>query len=275
MQQEVQQLFQEKYNNKPTKRFYKDIKRLKEGEPLDYIIGFRKFLGCKIDLSKKPLIPRTETEFWVGKTLKKINHNFSDRVKYDVRVLDIFAGSGCIGIAVLKNIKNSKVVFADKDKKCLVQIKINLKLNKLATPSFIRANIIRGENKRYAVVESDVFNNIKARLASYPGFSEARFDYIFANPPYIAKRKINQVQKSVLKFEPKQALFGGTDGLIYIKKFLKKAKDYLNWGGKVFMEFSPEQKNKIDQLLKKNGYKKWQFHKDQYGKWRWVLIKYN
>ena len=249
MKKEIKWLLEEKYNGSPNKNFKKDIKRLEDGQPLDYVIGFKEFLGCKIDLSKKVLIPRPETEFWVEKEIGEIMHNPVINTGQNLRILDIFSGSGCIGLAILKNFRTAKVDFADKDKNAISQIKINLKNN------FIN-------KKRYKIIKSDVFKNIKDR-----------YDFIFANPPYIPTTKKNKVQKSVLKYEPKSALFGGTDGLFFINKFLKDAKKYLNPDGKIFMEFDYIQKNKIEKLLKKYKYKKYEFKKDQYGKYRWVVIK--
>jgi len=202
-------------------------------EPQDYIRGFKEFLGVKIDLSKKPLIPRPETEFWVGEVIKEISAVFDGRQKQHFSVLDMFCGSGCIGFAILRHVKNVKVTFADKYKYF--------------------------ENKNF--VKSDVFSNIKGK-----------FDYIFANPPYVARKKIKQVQKLVLDNEPHSALFGGADGLYYIKKFLRQAKKYLNPGGKIFMEFSPEQKKEIEKLIKKYKYLNYKFHKDQFDRYRWVNI---
>ena len=187
-------------------------------------------MGCKINLSKRPLIPRAETEFWVEKVLPACRQAGATR---KIKVLDIFAGSGCIGLVIEKNIKNAQVFFADKYQYF--------------------------EHKNF--IKSDVFSNIKDK-----------FDYIFANPPYVAKNKIKQVQRSVLKYEPHSALFAGKDGLFYIKKFLKQAKEHLNPGGKIFMEFSPEQKNAIGELLKSFDYKAWEFNKDQFDRFRWVVI---
>ncbi len=256
MKKEVGWLLKEKYNNKPTKQFNKDVERLKRGEPLDYVIGFTEFLGCKIDLSKKPLIPRPETEFWVERMIMQAS---SSRLPAP-KVLDMFAGSGCVGVAVLKNIKNSYIVFAEKDEKLLEQIKINIQKNFPLNNSDELSSGQRGE--RFEVIQSDIFSNV-----------EGEFDFILANPPYIPTTRKNKIQKSVLKYEPKSALFGGEDGLRYIRKFLAEAKNFLNPGGSLYMEFDPIQKKEIEKILKKFGYQDVGFIKDQYGRWRCLIIK--
>ena len=93
--------------------------------PKEYKRGYTNFAQCKIDLSMRPMIPRKETEFLVKKAIKGIKD------VGDKRILDIFAGSGCIGIAILKHIKNSRVDFVEIDANLIKQIKINLKLNKI------------------------------------------------------------------------------------------------------------------------------------------------
>jgi len=276
-QKEIKWLLKDKYKGKATNNFFRDIKRLEKGEPLDYVIGFTVFLGCKIDLSEKSLIPRQETEFWIQKAIKYIltysslSGCFVCGVKREIKILDIFAGSGCIGVAISRHVKKAKVVFTDKNKKCLEQIKINCKLNGVS-------------KKRYKIIQSDVFEGLNPPS---PRLRRTKYDFIFANPPYIAKTRIDKVQKSVLKFEPKSALFGGKDGLFYIRKFLKDAKKYLNKGGVIFMEFDSPQKKEIEEILtrqnfsKKNfggqekyKYSNYEFHRDQYGRWRWVMVEY-
>lgn len=210
-------------------------------EPLDYRLGWREFLGCIIDLSARPLIPRDETEFWVEQAIKDLGAKLPNgklgslapksTTSYQLKVLDLFSGSGCIGLAIEKHLPNAKVTFGD-----LYPI-----------------------NKR--TIKTNIFSNIKGK-----------FDIIFANPPYIPTKK-SRVQKSVLDWEPKEALYAGPDGLAIIKKFLKQAKDHLNIGGKIYLEFGFGQKAKIEKLLKQFGYTHYQFNKDQFGKYRWVVIE--
>ncbi len=81
------------------------MKKARGCEPTEYSKGFCRFLGCKIDLSFKPMIPRLETEFWVKKAIKRIKSQKSKVKSQSLKILDIFAGSGCIGISILKNIE--------------------------------------------------------------------------------------------------------------------------------------------------------------------------
>ena len=226
---ETQWLLKEKHGGIKTPEFFNDTKRLAKGEHIDYVIGFVEFLGCHIDLSFGPLIPRPETEYWVEKVISELRQKFHDRRKgVVIHCLDLFAGSGCVGIAVLKHIPWVHVDFAEQDKMFLQQIRLNLKKNKMSRMHF-------------RVIQSDIFSEISGK-----------YDYIFANPPYVAESRKTSVQPSVLKHEPKQALFAGKDGLKYIRRFLKEAKNYLNKKGKIYMEFDSLQKQEIEKLLKGN-----------------------
>ena len=208
----------------------------------------KKFLNCKIDISKGIFIPRPETEFWTKRAIKEIQKYMTLYRSNELKILDIFAGSGCIGIAILKNIRKSHVDFVDIDKNAIEQIKINLRLNKVSP-------------KRYKIIKSDIFERVKGK-----------YDFIFANPPYVAKERLNEIQESVKKFEPKISWYGGRGGLKYIKKFLKEAKNHLKENGIIFMEIDPLQKEDVEKILKNEGYKKFKFYKDQFKKIRWVKI---
>jgi len=217
--------------------------------PVEYEKGYTKFLNCKIDLRNRVFIPRIETEFWVGKAFKNCKLQIANCKLKKVKILDIFAGSGCIGIAVLKNIKNSRVDFADIDKRAIEQIKINLKLSRISP-------------KRYKIYQSNLFEKLKGK-----------YNYIFANPPYAAKEKIKEVQPSVLRYEPRRAILGGKKGLFYIRKFLKEAKKFLKPDGTIYFEFDPEQKNEISNILRKENYKNFKFFKDEFKKYRFVKVQ--
>ena len=204
-------------------------------------------MNCQIDISKKVFEPRAETEFWLKKVFKEIlNSKFKI---LNSEVLDIFSGSGCIGIAVLKNIKNAEVDFVDISKDAIEQIKINLKLNKIPAD-------------RYEIYQSNLFEKVKNK----------KYDYIFANPPYVALDRIKEVQKEVLEKDPHLALFSGREGMNITRKFLPEAKKHLKPGGKIFMEFDPLQKGAIEKILKRLNLK-YHFRKDQFLKYRTVIAK--
>ena len=222
--------------------------------PPEYKKGFTLFLGYKIDLSKKVLIPRLETEYWVRKALKEIKQNVKKNEK--LKFLDIFAGSGCIGISALKEIKNSYVDFIDVESKSVSQIKKNLKLNQIS-------------KERYNVYLSSFFN--KLEKGKKGGF--LKYDVIFANPPYVAKERISEVGLSVLKYEPPKSLFSGKKGLRHIKKFLKVAPKFLKKKGKIYLEFDPRQVPEIKKILEENNYQKAKFYKDQFKKYRFAKIE--
>lgn len=240
---DVRRLLQEKYNGRRNSEFNKDIIRLQRGEPLDYVIGWLPFLNCKIDLSLKPLIPRPETENWTEKAIAAIS-----AVGRRVKIADIFSGSGCIGIAVLKNVKNSQVDFFELDKELIKQIKLNLQINKIPA-------------SRYRLIQGDAIKKLKNQ-----------YDFVLANPPYLATNRKAKVQAAVLKYEPRQALFAGPDGLFHIKKILQLAQSWLRPKGQLWLEFDSVQKKSIEDLLKKLKYQKWNFHQDQYRRWRYVQI---
>lgn len=206
--------------------------------PEEYIKGYKYFLGIKIDLSLRPLIPRDETEYWVSSILKEI--------KKGAKCLDLFSGSGCIGVSVLKNIEDSCVDFGEIEDKFIEQIKINL----------------NGFNKnRYRIIKTDIFLNIKNK-----------YDYILANPPYVAEERIKEVGEDVLEFEPHVALFSGKKGMNAIIELINKGFNYLNENGLLVIEHDESQKEAMGELILKNKYSRFEFCKDQFDQYRFVKI---
>lgn len=222
-------------------------------EPLDYQIGHSQFFDLKIDLSKKPLIPRVETEYWTDLAIKEIKSQIASGNLTTVKILDIFAGSGCVGLAVLKKVPEAFVDFAEVEPKFLEQIKINAALNNIPLD-------------RYKLIQSDIFSNIP---------TTNKYDFILANPPYIPEGRKEELDKSVTDYEPHGALFSGPDGLDHCKLFLTTVKKSLQVGGQLWMEFDSGQKEAIEQLVRSktsNIFKSHAFHRDQYDRWRFVVI---
>ncbi len=223
---------------------------IKKGPPIEFNLDYIDFLNIKVNLSQRVFIPRQETEYWVKKAINQIKKDTIKKLDKKIEILDIFCGSGCIGISLLKNIKNCRVDFVDIDKKAIKQTEINLKLNNISP-------------KRFSIIKSNMFKNINGK-----------YDYIFANPPYVDPHRVHEVDKKVLKYEPHPALWGGKDGLFYINKFLKEVKNFIKPKGRVYFEFDSEQKNKIELILKK--YQcctlQYNFYKDQFGKYRFAIL---
>ena len=237
-----------KYNGEETPKVWADVERVILGEPLDYVIGHTDFLGARIDLSERPLIPREETEYWVLKAINLIKNTASSSKR--CYFLDLFSGSGCIGIALLKHFPASQVDFVDSEGLCIRQIRRNIAINSLL-------------ESRTRVYRNDVFPPMGGK-----------YDYIFVNPPYIDEGSEDTVSKSVLDYEPREALFAPYNGLFLIKKVIDGVGDFLSEGGTVFIEFGENQKEEIGAYVKKSKrFNEITFWKDQFDRDRVVVLK--
>lgn len=171
-----------------------DYKLLKNGYPIQYLIGYVDFYGYKINVNEDVLIPRYETEYLLEKVINISKKIFSDKIN----ILDIGTGSGAISI-VLKNELNSNVTACDISKKALNVAINNAKIN----------------NSNINFIESDIFSNINDK-----------FDIIISNPPYISSDEV--IMDSVKKYEPNLALYAPKDGLYFYEEIIKDARKYLN-----------------------------------------------
>lgn len=242
MTREEQWLLKEKYHGEKTADFLLDCARIFAGEPLAYVIGSQPFLNITVDLSERPHIPRPETEFWTERVIGTMQKD----ARPHLSCLDIFAGSGCIGLAVLKNVPKASVDFADTDERCIRQIEKNREQSGIYS-------------SRIHIIRSDIFSHI---IGTY--------DYILANPPYIALNDIKRVESSVLNFEPHLSLFGGEDGLLVLRKFLMEAPKHLAPKGQIFMEFDDTEYSAVQEICAGLSHTDVRFSKDQYGLWRFM-----
>ena len=239
----IQFILDEKYDGDDTAEgFKKDIILYDKGVPLGYIIGFVPFLGCKIDVSRRTLIPRPETEYWVEQVLNTLP------VAWNGLVCDVFAGSGCIGVAIVTRRPQCRAVFLDNDTTAIEQVQKNIELNDIGD----RATALR----------SDMFASVDPKQ---------QFDYIFANPPYVSADS-TRVEKSVLEYEPHTALFAEQQGFGLIQKTIEQSKQYLQEDGVLVIEHDPEQVDKLHRVAKKEGWDTITTYKDQYNKDRYTTM---
>ncbi len=202
-------LIRDKYNGDPDANLAHDEARLIQGEPLAYVIGWIPFFGLTIRLDSHPLIPRPETEWWTEQLVLHLKERFGDT---PFKLLDLCAGSGAIGLTILKAFPNATVWMSEIRPEHVVQIQRNLAANQLNT-------------ERATILTSDIFLN-------FP--KDAQFDVIAANPPYIPEKRV--LDDSVMSYEPHDALFAGGDGMKFIKEILKEAPKHLTPGGELWME---------------------------------------
>lgn len=233
----VKELREKKYKGRETEEFLEDVKKVAEGEAYEYLLGEVLFCGTKIDLTLRPMIPRPETEFWVKQALDEIRTCES---KFTLRVLDMFSGSGNVGLAVLRNIPEASVDMIELDSKLKEQIEI----------SIVKNNIRR---TRTRIVTGDTWIG-----------ASSTYDYIFAVPPYVPSEMKEEVMKELHAEDP-LSFFDKEDGFYYHKQVLTRAKEFLKEGGTLYLEFDITQREKIEELAKAEGFENIRFLKDPYG----------
>lgn len=235
MDKDVAWLLKEKYHSHECDEFYTDVKRLQNGEPLAYVIGWVDFLGTRIDLSHHPLIPRPETEWWVEQKILAIQQTTSDRL----HILDLCSGSGCIGIALLKHLPNARVTFGEIDAQLCTAIEKNLERNHI-------------DAARAKITKTNLYENIREK-----------FNFIFVNPPYIDPSKTDTVESSVYRFEPHLALFAER-GVSIIESLIETSQKFLLPKGSVYVEFGKGQTQLLEDCAIRAGWN-CTIDNDQYG----------
>ena len=207
--------------------FYAKLNRLKDEEPIQYILNKQEFMGFEFYVDENVLIPQPDTEILVEEVVdisKKINNNSNE-----LRVLDMCTGSGAIAISLSKLIENASVSASDISDGALNVAKENAIKNSVNIEFY----------------KSDLFNDISKNV---------KFDIIVSNPPYIQTEVIKGLSKEV-QSEPFIALDGGEDGLVFYREIIKNAKDYIIEDGYLALEIGYDQKESVTNLLRENGYK--------------------
>ena len=209
--------------NKNLKLFEKLINERASRKPIAYLINKKFFWNFEFFVTSDTLIPRPDTELIIEQILKLTKH------KSKINILDIGVGSGCILLTILKERKNFYGTGIDISKKCINISKKNAKNLKVEL--------------RTRFYKTDVDK-----------FDQGKYDLIVSNPPYINKYILKYLEKDVVNFEPKLALDGGIDGLSEIRKVIKKSSELIRKNGKFILEIGFDQKNKVINLLKEEGF---------------------
>lgn len=195
------------------------VRRRAAREPFQYIAGAQEFYGLEFLVTPDVLIPRPETEIMVEAAISELKDRNTGRF------CEIGVGSGCISIAMLKNLPNMTAIGGDVSKKALDVAKTNAEKNEVSD--------------RISFVVSDVFSNI----------SEDGMDMIVSNPPYVPTIDMAALQEEVRGFEPETALFGGEDGLDIVRRIVEGAKKHLRSGGSLLMEIGWDQSERVGKLF--------------------------
>ena len=207
--------------------------------PAQYIIGHAEFFGMQLKVDERVLIPRPETEELVELIL-------DENPKENLKVLDIGTGSGAIALALAKNRPDWTITAADISQDALDLAMENAN-NQGLTLFFIKSNC---------------FSEISSK-----------YDIIVSNPPYISRADEAEVGLNVLHSEPHLALFADEDGLAIYRRIAEDSKDYLNDGGKIYLEIGYKQGQSVPALFKENfPEKRVRTLKDQFGQDRMVVI---
>ncbi len=199
----------------PEDNFEEALKRLEQGEPVQYIVGDVNFYCNTIKVNKNVLIPRRETEELVEKTIELL------KGIPNPRILDIGTGSGCIPITLKKQIPSSIIDAIDISKEALEIAKENKETNNVDINLF----------------QSDIFSNVKEK-----------YDCIISNPPYISYDE--EIMDIVKNNEPHLALYAPDNGLYFYKKIISDASNHLNKKGIIAFEIGETQSNEIINIAK-------------------------
>ena len=204
------------------------------GEPVAYLIGEWEFYGLGLDISPAVLIPRPDTEVLVQTVVHELDSGA------DCRVLDLCAGSGCIGLAVASQVLRSRVLLGEWDEEALKICRQNIRRNQLSA----RVTSLR----------------IDAR--EKPSRQLGEFDCIVSNPPYIPTADIETLDSSVRDHEPHLALDGGADGLDFYRVIADKWRDALLPNGLMAFEVGIGQADEVLRIMRANGFGDIQIVKD-------------
>jgi release factor glutamine methyltransferase len=228
-------------------RYDRALAERSRGVPAQYITGHQEFWGMDLIVTPAVLIPRPETEHVIETVLEllasdfrhptsdlRTNSTFEEQrarsevqsLRSDVRIADVGTGSGCIALALAKELPQSEIHAVDISPAAL---------------EIARANAARHQlDSRIQFHQADLL----------AGFENNSFDFVVSNPPYVGESEADQVQLEVRKFEPRDAVFAGPTGIEVIARLIPQANSALKPGGCLVMEISATISEEVERMLK-------------------------
>lgn len=220
------------------------VKRKLKGEPLEYVLGHVQFYGCSIAVTRDVLIPRIETESWFDKVVCRLK-------KCDLKnksVWDICTGSGCLGIALKRALPALQISLSDLSEKALNVARCNAERNGVAVEC----------------LQGDLLTPFFGR----------KTDVILCNPPYVSKNEYDNLDMSVRGYEPKEALIGGEDGLLFYRRLSSDLPAFLNSGALLFFEIGSGQGKAIKKIFSSPCWRNICVEKDLAGHERFFFLEF-
>lgn len=227
------------------KVFLDKIERLRNYEPIQYILNHQEFMGLDFFVNENVLIPQPDTENLVEEVLHLVDKLKKDRNE-EIRILDLCTGSGAIAISLSKLLGKKALIYASDISDEALKVAEENCMNNMVNVYFFKSNLFKKISELY------------------------KFDIIVSNPPYIETKALENLPDEVKK-EPKLALDGGEDGLKFYKEISKEAKKYLLENGYLAFEIGYNQKESVKNILKYEEYKNIYSRKDLSGNDRVVI----
>lgn len=227
-------------SGKKYEKFQKAITRLKNYEPIQYILGNTEFYGLLFQVNPSVLIPRPETEELVGWIIDDCKD------KQDISILDIGTGSGCIAVTLAKHLPTAKVYALDVSENALKLAKVNATNNEVEV-EFIEADILDGD------------------------LGNMQFDVIVSNPPYVREKEKEAMSANVLNHEPHLALFvKDDDALLFYRKITEISESILKPNGQLYFEINENLGQRTKELLANNSFNNIELKMDIFDKDRMI-----
>jgi release factor glutamine methyltransferase len=206
-------------------RYDQALAQRERGVPAQYITGHQEFWGMDFIVTPAVLIPRPETEHVIEKVLELVRGGRAPSPADVLRIVDVGAGSGCIALALAKELPHAEIHATEISPAAL---------------EIARANAARLQlEDRVRFHQTDLLH----------GIEPAEFDLVVSNPPYVGESEEDQVQLEVRKYEPRNAVFGGATGLEVIERLIPQSRKSLKPGGWLVMEISGTIAERVPELL--------------------------